>query len=788
MVLVIILPARSQENNPSVKERVIIGRTVERVKKNSTVPLSLSHVFFVSNKGSIVAKVSSIEDGSFKAVVPIGKYKVRIENLGHKGVALDLDVLKGDVDLGEIVLEKGEELTASTIQSKALVHRSATRITYDVYRDPDKSKINMSKMIVRIPGLKIDSSTGTLVFNGSHIKKIKVDDNDNGLINAGRQYPMEFITAHYMHKVVVVLPGDSEYGNDDPLLLIDLEMDLPWGVASEQSLETSSYNVNKPYVDAVINNPFMGVGVRYEYTFDRKPTLTDGSETEMLSNESDVARVESVSSCWNRQYSHNLRTNLFRGFLHDKIHFNAEISTFFSRSTSFSESENKKYSSDNSIIEEISTVSHGNSTSPFRLNGACSLYGSFGKSLDGSRRKKLSIWSLAYSFSDHKTEARNDYSSSFQDALTGNSEHRLSGVVSKSGIKWRTMSFNCGLSGGCYLRHYENSTSMESSTVGLDYDQKVFYFYSLLSGKLIQNKLSFRLRLNAEELINEGKFINNLIESPLDYRAFSVIPSVSVSYSLKRNEFRLGYNQKVFRPNVNQLNPYTDYSNPYSLRTGNPDLKDSKVNIVSFSFSPCFSAKWMPSLSLTSTYFFSNDRIESVTKTNDDGVSVSSYYNSGHNSSFSIGVEATKTLMKRFLSTLAYNYRLNEYRLPSGLFNSFRTHDARAKVMMQGKPFDLSVQYVLVPRNISTQTSNAYFDSNLSVSLSRYFEKPHIGISLNAEDLLYEKGHRKSVIKDNNFIRTNYIDNLGRAFIFRVYWRFGAFKNVKSVEVEAYDM
>lgn len=788
IALVISIPAWSQENNQSGRERVISGRTVERIKKNITAPLSLSHIFFVSNKGIMVAKASSLEDGSFKAVVPIGKYKVRIENLGHKGVSLDLDVLKGDVDLGEIVLEKGEELTASTIQSKALVHRSATRITYDVFRDPDKSKINMSKMIARIPGLKIDSSTGTLVFNGSHIKKIKVDDNDNGLINAERQYPMDFITAHYMHKVILVMPGDSEYGNEETFLLIDLEMDLPWGVASEQCLEASSHNVYKPYVDAVVNNPFMGVGVHYQYSFDRKPTLTSGSETEMLLNSSDVAKVEGVSSSWNRQYSHDLKTNLFRDFFHNKVHFNAEIGTSFSSGKSFSESINKKYSIDNSIIEETSTVSHGCTTSPFRLNGSVSLSGFVGKAPDNNSRRKLPVWSIVYTYLDKRSEARNDYSSALQEALTGNSEHRLSALVHKSGIKWHSMRLNYGLNGGCYLRHYENSTSMESSTVGLDYDQKVLFFNSTISADAFRNKLSFRLRLNAEELVNEGTFINDMVESPLDYSAFSVIPSVSVAYLLKRNRFSVGYSQKVLRPNVNQLNPYADYSNPYSIRTGNPDLKDSKINNVSFSFAPEIPVKWMPSLSMSSQYSFSDDNIESVTKTNDDGVSVSSFYNSGHMSSFSVGFFAMQSLTKNISADVGYNYFWNEYRLASGKNNSFRTYHVNASVMMHGKPFDLLVGYMLLPRDISSQTSNAYFDSKLNITLSRYFEKPHIGISVRADDLLYDQGRRKSVIKDENFIRTSYIDNLGRTFTFRVYWRFGAFKNVKSVGVEAYDM
>lgn len=46
---------------------------------------------------------------------------------------------------------------------------------------------------------------------------------------------------------------------------------------------------------------------------------------------------------------------------------------------------------------------------------------------------------------------------------------------------------------------------------------------------------------------------------------------------------------------------------------------------------------------------------------------------------------------------------------------------------------------------------------------------------------------RSSTIGYDNFIQYNYNERRGRIFSFRVYWRFGKFRQPKEAEVEAYD-
>ena len=289
-------PVKTNEGKDVVL-RMVTGVTVEKIESgknkdnNKNKPLSLSRIYVMKPDGTKAAGTITLDDGVFRFQVPDGKYEVLIENQGHKSYKTTLEVTGQDINLGEITLEIGEEISAAAITDKSLVHRYGTRIKYDVWRDPDRSKINMTEMISRIPSLRLSSKDGKLVYNNEKISKILIDKEDNSLINAARQYPMEFIKAHYMKDVVVVLPGDPEYNNDQPILLVNLAAKLPYGASAEQSVSVTTKNEYSPSLDAVVNTPFIGVGVNYSFSYDKAPTLSSGFSRDVLSETRDADRM-----------------------------------------------------------------------------------------------------------------------------------------------------------------------------------------------------------------------------------------------------------------------------------------------------------------------------------------------------------------------------------------------------------------------------------------------------------------------------------------------------------------
>ena len=278
--------------NPESGKRHVKGRILEEGRKKET-PLALCKIHVTHVTGEKAARTITLEDGIFNFDVNDGAYKVLVENTGHKSKVLDLNVIGKDVDLGNIYLEIGEEIASAGIESKSLINRKGTRITYDVSKDPDASKINMTEMISRIPELRMAASNGKLKFENENISKILIDNAESGLINERRQYPMEFIKADHMRQVEVVLPGDIEYNNDKPILLISLSKALPYGFASNIEMTSTTKNRHNPSADMVINTPLIGIGLGYDYSYDRAPALKDESVREMTDPAGQIGRIES---------------------------------------------------------------------------------------------------------------------------------------------------------------------------------------------------------------------------------------------------------------------------------------------------------------------------------------------------------------------------------------------------------------------------------------------------------------------------------------------------------------
>ena len=96
--------------------------------------------------------------------------------------------------------------------------------------------------------------------------------------------------------------------------------------------------------------------------------------------------------------------------------------------------------------------------------------------------------------------------------------------------------------------------------------------------------LSYTLQLNGEYIDNSGSFINGTDISPLDYKDFNIVPSVGLSWRIRRHTLSASYYRSVRRPAMSQLNPYEDVSDPYNIRKGNPHLKGENTDSYSLNF------------------------------------------------------------------------------------------------------------------------------------------------------------------------------------------------------------
>ena len=729
-------------------------------------------VFFPD--GTRAARTVTLDDGAFRVSLQPGRYRIRIENTGHRTKDFELDILGEDVDLGKIELAVGEEIEAASIEAASLIYRRGTRVVYDVSKDPDAGKISMTEMASRIPELKMTAKNGRLEYEQQPFKSILINNEENGMINAARQYPMEFIKADCMKTIEIVMPGDSEYNNDQPIMLITLARSLPYGFASNLMLQSDTKNNHAPTADAVINTPVIGVGAGYRFQYAGAPALTN----EILRETADGTRTESYTTSQEWSDSHNIKTNLFKTFANETVQINASLNASVSDARSYKESGTSGFGE---------TVTKSHSHSPFRLGGGLRIRGSFGPSI--TRIAKKYQWSLAYTYRNTQQDVKTEYLGlGPQASSNGMEEHRAQATLELRNLSFKPFTASLSAKGGYYNRSYNSLTSGIGDTQGLDYAQQVGFLDIAALGSAFERKLGFTFLLNSEYLVNHGSFVNGNSVSPLDYNDFNVNPTLGLTWHFKRSSLGASWTRMVKRPGISQLNPYEDRSNPFNIKTGNPALKGAVTDSYSLSYMLRPSLSWIRDASLRVSYANTTNSITRITTLSDNGVAISSYCNLGKQESLGANSMINLTPFKQFMITLNGTYSWNTVTLPTGQLNSYHSLVASSGFTWTPEWFELSGTFHLAPSLASVQTSKLILEPYGEISIARYFRKPHIGVSFTASDVFHTGGRKESIIKGPDFIQYNYNERLGCSFIFRVYWRFGRFKPTETVEIKAYDM
>lgn len=768
-----------QERLEHVVSGVILDNETEK-------PLSLARIFVSDSVGTQVARTLTLDDGRFRFKITDGRYSVLITHTGHKSQILNVSVLGADKDIGNVNMAVGEELQGAGIVSDNLLTRTEDRYIYDVSRDPDRDRMTMAEMMKKVPQVRMAAKDGKLQFGNEPVAEIRINDSRSGLINVARQYPMEFIKAGYMKTIELVMPGSPEYRNDKPILLITLARPLPYGFAGNLDAIANTKNSYSPSADLVANTPIIGVGVSYGYEYTGEPSLTDSTVRIM----SDGMVIAGSQTRKNVSSGHNVGMNFFRGFLNDRIKVNARLGGSFSDASSLSESVTGTVSE--TLSKDYSkSSSEGSSKSPFRLSGAINLDGKFGPVGPIGKIGKHS-WSLGYSYRNRYNTSSTEYTYSsspqtIQTAGDKEQEHRLQAEVKLKELLRKPFTVSAFAKAGWYGRKFDNSTVYGENVKGMDYRQNVAFLEVAAVGSILKN-LSYMLYLNAEYVVNSGTITDFRTVSPIDYKEFNLMPDVSLSWRIGHGSLSASYRRKVKRPGMSQLNPADDNSDPYNIRTGNPRLKGEKTDIYSLGYALRPALRWFRDFNVSVSYSDSKNMISRLVTADASGVSTSTYCNLGRRPFIQALIRAGFNPVKSLNLSLSVSYSHIKNVLPSGKVNSFDSPVALLSISWCPKWFEISGSVVCKRTLSSVQSTGMTMEPDAELSLSRYFAKPHIGVSVAVSDLLHSGSMRRSTIKYDNFVQYNYNERRGRVFNFRIYWRFGKFRQQKNTGVDAYDM
>ncbi len=114
------------------------------------------------------------------------------------------------------------------------------------------------------------------------------------------------------------------------------------------------------------------------------------------------------------------------------------------------------------------------------------------------------------------------------------------------------------------------------------YQEQIYSLYGVV-GKQVK-KVKMQVGLRAEQAYQIPDLISDSIRIVNKY--FNFFPSGHLRYELKpKTELSLSYSRRIKRASASELNPFTNYSDPFNLQRGNPYLSPEYIHSFDLAYS-----------------------------------------------------------------------------------------------------------------------------------------------------------------------------------------------------------
>ncbi|MEA5004922.1 MAG: outer membrane beta-barrel family protein [Rikenellaceae bacterium] len=791
--LIFYIHLSAQSASQTKEHYKIYGKVLEKsTTKDDTTGIGIPYatVRLLNTKGVVTNVAATDPKGGFTIFVKSsGTYLIKIDAMGYARDSLKVEVNETAQDIGTIHLAAGQQLAGVTLSAEKLIMKDeGDRLVYDVTKDPEAKRVKMMDIMKKIPNLSVNSK-GKLTYLDEDIATIKINGEDNAMVNSSRQFTMRMIKGDVMNRIEVILPNTPENKSDKAIINIKLARDLPDGYAADLNLSGNSRNSHNGNADFITKTGNVYFFTTYGIGYNNSPKIENLTIKENLTANTDIALQENNSYSHNDGMSHNLSLgSTFK--LSEKDCFRLTLNTQQSTNKSSQNSTSTDYSDISEILGVQSSQSTNKNSSKPRLNGSFS----YGRDIMGG------LLSFSYSLAD-KSDNGEYLTMKYDTPEEAYSYKRVAGQNNSTLDQSARISYFIDGNGSNSVevnatytnRKYHNSSvidmwdnidgetySYDYNQEGLDYTQQIYSAYGYYNK--MWKKCSLGVSLNAEKMINKGRFNkDDLLSSVLDYEDFIILPGFSFNYNFpKRLKIGFRYKSRTLRPGISYLNPYEDKSDPDNISMGNPNLKAEYAHIISLTSSKVFGN--YTTLTFSTGVEFINNAIERTTTINSANTSITTYDNLGRENRYNMRVSLSLRILKKlkFNNALSINHK-NFCNEPTGLRNNFT-----------GLSYSANINYSLnrrsqifgginfTPLMEAAQTTKVGYYTGIQFSYSQTLIKDKLFLNISLEDPFSNHRFLKNTIGNDNFIMTTSRERLGRILGFRLEWNFGRLKDKPS--------
>jgi len=679
LFVLLCMPAiLSAQQSPAVN--VQIEGLISDSLTNETIPYATIKVYSKAKPQQIEKVVPSDANGKFRfSVNKAGDYLMTIEFIGKLTAQKEFSVGSvKKIDMGNILMNEDSKLLSEVVvtSQRPLVKVDLDKITYSMEEDPESKTNNVLEMLKKVPMVTVDGEDNIEV-KGSSSFKIYMNGKPSNIITSNPKDILKSMPANSVKEIEVITDPGAKYDAEGVGGIIN--------IITQKNASMSGYN-------ARVN---VGADNRGGYNTGINLTLKAG-KFGFMGNYNLYQHKQPKSSSFS--FQENYRSDMaHRKYITDHTRgdgkangqfgsgeISYEIDTLNLINVGFNRYQGswKQNQSGSRLIED---ASHDRVQEYERNTYSKNTYGSTGINVDYQRTSatvKDRLFTVSYRFNTSPNDTENDTheipifdyrekrNKQFSDGKMN--EHTFQLDYTTPFAKIHTLEAGAKYiirqnksNSGYRLLDTDNNLWRDSTSVNdrFRHQQDIISAYLGYSAKV--KKFGFKAGLRYEYTDVEGKYpLDDSNSNNFGSSYSNFVPSATASYQIQPTQtLRIGYNMRIRRPSIWNLNPYINTSDSLSISFGNPKLDAVKSHAFNLNYS-FFNPKL--NLNVNLSYDFSNNSIENYYFF-EDGIKKSTYGNIGESRRLNLFTYAnwTPTQKLRLNANLSGGYtdlRVNDDR------------------------------------------------------------------------------------------------------------------------------
>lgn len=581
-------PGRSEGKDKSQNQSfMLLGKVVDD-KRN---PLEYVTILLLNQKDSAAVNGSVTNaKGVFEIEAKAGVYILKVQFLGYEsqfisGVELSED--KPFVNLKEVSLVTKETTLEEVdiVAEKSRMEFALDKRVFNVGQDLANIGGNASDLLDNIPSLTVDID-GEVSLRGSANVRILINGKPSGFTSMNSADALQQLPSSMIEKVEIITNPSSRYEAEGTAGIINIilkkerkkgwngSFDLTGGIPHAHN---ASININHRREKL---NFFTSVGGRYRKTPRNYSEYRETFDPDDLSNKEITDQIGKT----------------FRSGLSGNIRLGADYS--INKYTTITGSVHYRDGNDlneSDITYDFQTANRELTSSRLRSTEELEDEYSLDYSLNFERTfarkgQKLTadiiftrgneiedMDAIDQNFAPNGVRIRKD---DLQNILNDEDERETTLMLDYVHPFAKDGKFEIGYRGG--IRNIDNSLKVSDFVDSLAlwelqdnlsndfaYRENIHAIYSSFGNK--HGKFSYQVGLRGEYTDIQTHLVKKNEKNNKDY--LNVFPSLFLNYELKPgSSIQWSYSRRLRRPRFHDLNPFFSYSNPLSVRSGNPDL------------------------------------------------------------------------------------------------------------------------------------------------------------------------------------------------------------------------